>query len=251
MTLTPTDKERYRRHILLPEIGGQGQQALNAAKVLVIGAGGLGCPILLTLTSCGIGHLGICDGDKVELSNLNRQTLYGPSDIGRAKVDAAKERLTTHNPETMFTLYPEHMTDETVDDFLAPYDLIIEGLDRYAPRYTLNAACRRLNKPWMSSAVGRFNGQVALFDPRDASSACYACLVPEAPEDEALCETDGILGSVTGLVGTLAAHEAIKHICGMAPSLLNSLLIFDGKTSTTRRVGLPKDPECAVCGSGT
>ncbi len=251
MTLSPEEKARYRRHLLLPEIGGQGQQALKAARVLVIGAGGLGCPILSYLTAAGVGTIGICDGDVVEVSNLQRQTLYTDKDIGRPKVDCASDQLRQQNPHCTIKAHPEYLTDANAEELIGSYDLAIEGLDRFAPRYVVNAAARQTHTPWISAAIGRFDGQVALFDPRDAESPCYACLVPEAPmDDEAACEREGVLGAVPGIIGAVAAQEAIKWICGVHPTLSGQLIIYDGASTTMRRVTLPRDPNCPVCGVG-
>lgn len=248
MSLSPEERDRYLRHLLLREVGGQGQRALKAAKVLVIGAGGLGCPILQYLTMAGIGTIGICDADTVSLSNLQRQTLYTTDDVGKLKVDRAVARLSQMNPHVIFHQHPVYLTEENAADLIAPYDLIIEGLDRYAPRYVLNKACLEAGKPFLSAAIGRFDGQVALFAPGQDDHPCYACLVPAAPDDEALCETEGVLGAVPGVVGSLAAMEAIKLICRIAPSLHNTLLIYQGFEGTIRRVTVPKDPGCPVCG---
>lgn len=247
MTLSPEEQSRYHRQILMPEIGAQGQMALKAAKILVVGAGGLGSPTLLALTAAGVGEIGICDGDVVELSNLNRQTLYGMDTVGQKKAVAAEARLSSFNPHTKFHVIDHPMTAENAEILFTDYDLIIEGLDRFAPRYIINRTCLSLGKPWISAAVGRFDGQIAMFDPQNPHSACYGCLVPEAPTDEAQCEVAGVVGTTTAIVGSLAANEAIKAVCSM-PTLVGSMLIFDGRAGVTRRVGLPKDPSCAHCG---
>ncbi|MGV6820815.1 MAG: HesA/MoeB/ThiF family protein [Parvularcula sp.] len=246
MTLSQDEQARYHRQLLMPEIGAQGQMALKAARILVLGAGGLGSPVLMALTAAGVGHIGICDGDVVDLSNLNRQTLFGMEDLGRKKAIAAEERLRSFNPHTRFDVIDHPMTAENAEGLFANYDLIVEGLDRFAPRYIINRTCLTLGKPWISAAVGRFDGQIAMFDPQAVQSACYGCLVPTAPTDEAQCEVAGVVGTTTAIVGSLAANEAIKALCGM-PTLVGHMLIFDGKTGMTRRVRLPKDPNCMHC----
>lgn len=246
--LTPDDQVRYRRHLLLPEVGGQGQKALKRAKVLVIGAGGLGCPMLSYLTAAGVGTIGICDGDQVELSNLQRQVLYTMDDLDQPKAQCAAARLAQINPSTSFNIYPTPMTPDNVAALIAPYDLVVEGVDRYAPRYVLNQACLDARKPFLSAAIGRYDGQVALFEPGQPHRPCYACLVPAAPDHEAACETEGVLGATPGVVGALAAGEAIKWICGMDQTLAGEMLIYQGLAATLRRVTLPRDDKCTVCG---
>ncbi|MEM9421872.1 MAG: HesA/MoeB/ThiF family protein [Pseudomonadota bacterium] len=246
-TLSDEEKDRYKRHLLLPEIGGQGQRALKASKVLVVGAGGLGCPILSYLAAAGVGTIGLCDGDRVELSNLQRQPLYGVEDIGAFKVDAAVKTLSNINPHNEYKKHIVFLDESNAENTISGYDLIIEGLDRYAPRYVLNAACLALGKPFLSVAIGRFDGQIALFEPGVHGKPCYACLVPSPPTDEAHCETEGVLGAVPGVVGALAATEAIKWICRMDGALSAELLIYTGLQSGLRRVRLAPDPECAVC----
>jgi len=245
--LTPEQTARYKRHLLLPEIGGQGQQALLGASVLVVGAGALGCGMLPYLAAAGIGRIGICDGDKVEISNLQRQVLYRTGDIGRPKASCAAERLSTLNPDVRIEAQDCFVTAENAEALLAPYDLIVEGLDRYAPRYVLNSACLSLGKPLLSAAIGRFDGQIALFRPGRGEAPCYACLVPEAPDDEAACEAEGVLGAVPGIVGTMAAAEAIGWICGLGEPGKGWLILHDTLRASTRRIVLPRDPACPVC----
>ena len=247
MSLTPNERERYKRHLLLPEVGGQGQQKLKAAKVLVVGAGGLGCPILTYLAAAGVGTIGICDGDRIELSNLQRQTLYRTEDVGEPKAERAAHALKALNPHNEYRVHSTFLDKMNADSLVASYDLIIEGLDRYAPRYTLNSACLREKKPLLSAAIGRFDGQVALFEPGIEGKPCYACLVPEAPTDEAQCEAEGVLGAIPGVVGALAATEAIKWLCEMEGALSEELLIYSGVQGVLRRVRLRQDPGCLVC----
>jgi adenylyltransferase/sulfurtransferase len=239
---------RYLRHILLPEIGGQGQKRLGEASVLVVGAGGLGAPILSYLTAAGVGRIGICDGDRVESSNLNRQVLFGEADLGKPKVEVAAAALRSQNNAVKLDLHATFLDDSNAPRLIADYDLVVEGLDRYAARFVLNAACFRLRKPLFSSAIGRFDGQVAAYTPGCGDSACYACLVPEAPHNEAQCEEDGVFGPVPGLVGIIAATEVLKWIVGYGDSLIGHVLIYRGQDGSVRRVRLPRDPECRICG---
>lgn len=247
MSLSAGEIERYKRHLLLKEIGGQGQQRLKAARVAVIGAGGLGSPILAYLAAAGVGAIRIVDGDHVELSNLQRQTLYGMDDLGAPKAATAAAALTAINPEGAYEAHGIHLDNENAGDLIDGCDLVIEGVDRFPPRYIVNEACRKAGVPLLSSAIGRFDGQVALF-PMDAASACYRCLVPEIPEDAADCETEGVLGAVPGVVGSLAALEAIKHLVRMDGALQSELLVYQGLEARMRRIKVPKDPSCPVCG---
>jgi molybdopterin/thiamine biosynthesis adenylyltransferase len=244
--LTLDQAERYKRHLLLKEIGGQGQQRLLTSSVLVIGAGGIGCPLLSYLAAAGIGRIAICDGDRVALSNLQRQTLFTTADIGSSKAKAAARRLGPLNPDVNWSVHDEFLTGENARALLTGHDLVIEGLDRYAPRYILNEACLAAGIPLLSAAVGRFSGQVARFAPGGGEAPCYACYVPEAPEDEAACEAEGVLGATTGVIGALAAGEAGRVLCGEAMD--GSLLLFDGLAGTMRRAKIRRDPACAVCG---
>ena len=244
--LSPAQTDRYKRHLLLPEVGGQGQQALLAASVLVVGAGALGCPVLAALAGAGIGRLGVCDGDRVEASNLHRQTVYRTADIYLPKARAAAARLVDLNPGTQWSVHDAFLTDENADAILSGYDLVVEGLDRYAPRYVVNAACLRARLPLVSAGVRRFAGQVATLAPGRPDAPCYACLVPEAPDDESACEAEGVLGPVTGVVGNLVALAAIRLLTG--GDVMGRLTIYDGLAGTMRTARLPRDPGCPACG---
>ena len=247
MSLTPDQIERYKRHILLPEIGGQGQQALTAVKVLVIGAGGLGCPILQYLTAAGIGTIAICDGDKVSLSNLQRQTLYRTDDIGKSKVTCAITALKKLNPDVRFLPFKQNLTEIIAAKMIAPFDLVIEGVDRFTVRFMINQACLETKTPMLSSAIGRFDGQVAMFAPwRAEDQPCYRCLVPETPGEKANCETEGVLGAVPGIIGAYAAMRAVLWLSGVKMTT-DEVTIFDGLGGTMRSVTLKKDPACPGC----
>ena len=246
--MTPQQSERYKRHILLPEIGGQGQKALLSASVLVVGAGAIGCPALGYLAAAGVGRSGVCDGDVIELSNLQRQVIFRSEDIGRRKAGMAASRLAGLNPDVNWSVHDGDLSEANAAALVRRYDLVIEGLDRYAPRYVVNRACLDAGKPLLSAAVGRFPGQLALFRPGVGDHPCYACLVPAAPDDEAACEREGVLGAITGVVGTLTATEAVKHLCGMSGALDRQLRLYDGLMGSMRTVTLRRDPACPVCG---
>lgn len=249
MSLSPDELTRYARHIALREIGGQGQRALRAARVLMIGAGGIGCPALLYLAAAGVGRLGIVDDDAVALSNLQRQILYGTADIGAAKVAAAARALGALNDGVAVEGYAARLDAGNVDALVAGYDLVLDGCDNFPTRTLVNAACVRAKTPLLSAALSQWEGQVALFDPA-RGGPCYACLFPEppAPGLAPSCAEAGIVGALPGVVGALLALEAIKHLCAAGDSLRGRLLIFDGLHGETRRIGLRSRPDCAVCG---
>ena len=243
---------RYSRHILLKEIGGQGQKKLLGAKILVVGAGGLGAPIIEYLAAAGVGELQIADDDVVSLSNLQRQVIFRNDDIGRAKVDAAGEFITALNPGVKFKPLNLRIDETNAHALVGDVDLVVEGVDNFEARYALNAACIAARKPLVSAAVGRFEGQVATFKPFAAPDVlpCYRCLTPEEPprDQQVNCAEEGVLGVVTGVVGALAAMEVIKEIIGLGDSLAGRLLLYDGLAGETRTVRLSADPACIDCG---
>lgn len=250
--MTPEQRERYSRHILLKEVGGQGQQKLLAAKVLVVGAGGLGSPILSYLAAAGVGTLGVADDDVVALSNLQRQTLYRTEDVGRPKTQAAQDAIARLNPHVKTAPHPR--IDETnARALVGAYDLVVEGVDNFATRYALNAACIAEKKTLISAAVGRFEGQLSTFKSFAAPGVlpCYRCLVPEEPprDSQINCAEEGVMGAITGVLGTLAAMEVIKEVLGVGESLAGRLILYDGLGGTFRNIRLPADPECTDCGA--
>ncbi len=251
MPLTKPQIERYKRHILLKEIGGQGQQKLLDAKILVVGAGGLGSPILLYLAAAGIGTIGICDDDQVSLSNLQRQIIHNTDHIGIDKIKSATGSILRLNPDTKIIPHNFKVTKDNAHSLVSAYDLVIEGVDNFAARYVLNTACIQAKTRLISAAVGRFEGQISTFMPwaKPGLLPCYRCLVPQEPPQDAQinCETEGVLGAVTGVVGTLAAMEAIKEITGLGTGLAGRLLIYDGLAANTRTLKLPADPSCPDC----
>ena len=241
---------RYSRHILLPEIGIEGQDKLLAARALVIGAGGLGSPAALYLASAGVGRLTICDGDDVDLTNLQRQIVHRMQSIGMRKVDSARATLAEINPEVVVTALPERVDERRLEALVGDADVVVDGSDNFATRHAVNRVCARLRKPLVSGAAVRFDGQVAVFDLRAADAPCYACLVPEHGENEDVrCALMGVFAPLTGIVGSLQAAEALKLLTGAGETLTGKLLLLDALAMQVRVIRLKKDPACAVCGS--
>jgi len=246
--------ERYSRHMLLPEIGLEGQQRLQASRVLLLGAGGLGSPAAWYLAAAGVGTLRIADPDVVDRSNLHRQILHTEASIGTPKVESASERLTALNPRTRIEAVPELVTSDNVERLLAGVDVVIDGADNFAIRYLLNDACVKLAKPLVYGAVHRFEGQVSVFDAgrHRGEFPCYRCLFPEPPPPEAApnCSEAGVLGILPGVVGLLEATEAIKLLLGLGEPLRGRLLHFDAKGMRFRETRLGPDPDCPLCAPG-
>ena len=246
----PFDTEelrRYSRHLLLPEVGVVGQKKLRRAKVLLIGAGGLGAPAALYLAAAGVGELGLVDFDAVDLSNLQRQVLYTTRDVGRPKLSAAKERLEALNPGVRVATYEERLTSDNALELFRPYDVIIDGTDNFPTRYLTNDASVLLGKPNVYGSIYRFEGQVSVFDARHGP--CYRCLYPEPPPPDLVpsCAEAGVLGVLPGLIGTLQATEAIKLILGTGEPLIGRLLLFDALSLRFRELKLKKNPRCVLC----
>jgi molybdopterin/thiamine biosynthesis adenylyltransferase len=237
--------ERYARHLVLREIGGPGQQALKAARVLIVGAGGLGSPAALYLAAAGVGTLGLIDPDIAALSNLQRQVIYASADIGRLKVEAAAERLAALNPDIAIETYALAITAQNAPGIVSDYDLVLDGTDDFSTRFFVNAACVHESRTLVSGALGRWTGQVGVF----AGRPCYQCLVPEIPPDAETCAAVGVVGALAGVIGSMMALEAVKVITGAGEPLAGRLLIYDGLAAQTRTVKLPADPACPVCGS--
>jgi molybdopterin-synthase adenylyltransferase len=239
---------RYSRHILLPEIGIEGQERLRAAQILVIGAGGLGCPAALYLAAAGIGRLVIADSDAVDLTNLQRQILYRTGSIGMPKVEAARSALNALNPEVEVVALHTRVAPETMATLVAAADIVLDCSDNFATRHALNRACVELRTPLVSAAAIRFDAQVTVFDLRQPEAPCYACLFPEEGEvEEVQCAVMGVFAPLTGIAGALQAMEAIKLITGAGASLAGRLLLLDAKAADWRTVRVAKDPGCAVC----
>lgn len=238
--------ERYARHLVLREIGGQGQQKLKAAKVLVVGAGGLGGPAALYLAAAGVGTLGLVDADHVSLSNLQRQILFSTSDVGESKTDRGVQHLAALNPEVQLVSHPFALTADNAEALIGQYDLVLDGVDDFGVRYLINAACLATGKTLVSGAIGRWTGQVAVFH----GQPCYRCLVPEIPPGAETCSAVGVVGALAGIIGSMMALEAIKEITGAGETLASRLFVYDGLSAEARTVRLTADPDCPACGTG-
>ena len=241
---------RYSRHILLPEIGIEGQEKLQAAHALVIGAGGLGSPAAMYLASGGVGRISLADGDSVDLTNLQRQILHTTAAVGRAKAYSGKDTLAQLNPEIEVAAIPERLEGERLAALVASADVVLDCCDNFATRHAVNRACVAQRKPLVSGAAVRFDGQLSVFDLRQGSAPCYNCLFPEDTEaEETRCAVMGVFAPLTGIIGTMQAAEALKLLCGTGESLNGRLLLFDCLAMEWRSIRLSKDPACKVCGS--
>jgi molybdopterin/thiamine biosynthesis adenylyltransferase/rhodanese-related sulfurtransferase len=247
--LRPDQFERYRRHLTLPEVGLEGQQALLASRVLLIGAGGLGCPLAQYLAAAGVGTLGIVDFDVVDASNLHRQILYTPADVGRPKVDVAAERVGAMNPDVVVEGHRLHLTSDNALEILAEYDIVVDGTDNFPTRYLSNDACVLLGKPNVHGSIFRFDGQATVFDARHGP--CYRCLFPEPPPPGAVpsCAEGGVLGVLPGLVALIQATETVKLATGIGEPLYGRLLQYDALRMEFNEFRVKKDPACPVCGT--
>ena len=248
MTLSKEQAARYGRQLILPELGVQGQQRLRAASVLVIGAGGLGCPAALYLAAAGVGRVGLMDRETVALSNLHRQVLHTTDAVGRPKSQSAATRLAALNPDCALSPIQESLTAANALARLGPYDLVLDGSDNFPTRYLVNDACVLLAKPLVHGGVVQFRGQVMTVLP--GRSACFRCVFPEPPQPGAVpgCQDAGVLGSAAGIIGSLMAHEALRVLAGLGEPPGDRLLVFDGLASRFRDVPVRRNPGCAVCG---
>ena len=238
---------RYSRHILLDDIGIEGQERLRAAHALVIGAGGLGSPAAIYLAVSGIGRLTLADGDTVDLTNLQRQILHGTPDVGLAKAVSGERALRRLNPDVAIEIVDARVEGERLAALVADAGVVLDCSDNFATRHAVNRACVAAGKPLVSGAAIRFDGQIASFDRRDAASPCYACLFPESDEvDDVQCSTMGVFAPLTGIIGAMQAAEAVKLVVGL-PSLSGRLLLFDAKATQWTSIALDRDPRCAVC----
>ncbi len=239
---------RYSRHILLPEIGVEGQEALLAARVLVVGAGGLGSPAAMYLAAAGVGTLVLCDHDTVDLTNLQRQILHSAENVGRPKVESGRETLLRLNPEAHVETFALRLEAEALDDQVALADIVLDCSDNFATRHAINRACVRHRRPLVSGAAIRFDGQVSVFDLRRTESPCYHCLFPEGQDiEEVRCAVMGVFAPLTGIIGATQAAEALKLIVGCGTSLDGRLLLLDGLAMEWRSIVLGRDPACTVC----
>jgi molybdopterin/thiamine biosynthesis adenylyltransferase len=253
LDFTEAELHRYSRHILLAEVGAVGQARLRAARVLVVGAGGLGSPLALYLAAAGVGTIGLVDHDSLELSNLQRQVAHTTARIGRNKAESAAETLAALNPETRVEVHARRMDAEAARALIPRYDIVCDGTDNFATRFLLGDACHLLGRPLVSAAVLRFEGQLSVFQGhRGAPHPCHRCLHPEPPPEGLVptCSEAGVLGAVTGVMGTLQATEVLKLILGIGQSLSGRLLLWDALDARFRTVTLRRDPACALCGEG-
>jgi sulfur-carrier protein adenylyltransferase/sulfurtransferase len=248
VTLSKEEVLRYSRHLIMPEVGMAGQLKLKQAKVLCIGTGGLGAPLGLYLAAAGVGRIGLVDFDTVDFTNLQRQILFGTSDVGRPKIDAARDRLCDLNPEIQIDRFETHLSSENALDILKDYDIVVDGTDNFPTRYLVNDACVLLGKPNVYGSIFRFEGQVTIFGYPDGP--CYRCLYPEPPPPGLVpsCAEGGVLGVLPGIVGAIQAAETLKLIIGKGQSLVGRLLLFDALAMRFRELKLRKNPDCPVCG---
>jgi molybdopterin/thiamine biosynthesis adenylyltransferase len=243
MSFSDKEIERYARHLVLREIGGPGQQALKAARVLIVGAGGLGAPAALYLAAAGVGVIGIADDDVASLSNLQRQVLYTTEDIGRPKVGAAMAHLAALNPHVEIEPIAARIAAANARSIISHFDIVLDGTDNFETRFCVNAACVAEGKPLVSGAIGRWTGQIGIY----AGKPCYRCLVPEIPPDAETCSAVGVVGALAGVIGSMMALEAIKLITGAAEPLTGRMLIYDALSAEVRTVRVGADPDCPVC----
>ena len=249
MALTNDEVQRYSRHLIMPEVGVEGQEKLKAGSVLCIGAGGLGSPAALYLAAAGVGRIGVVDFDVVDYSNLQRQIIHGTSDVGRSKLASAKDRLLELNPHITVDTYETALSSKNALDLFRPYDVILDGTDNFPTRYLTNDACVILGKPNAYGSIFRFEGQASVFATK--GGPCYRCLYPEPPPPGLVpsCAEGGVLGVLPGVVGTIQATESIKLIMGIGEPLIGRFLIYDALRMKFRELKLKKDPECPVCGT--
>ena len=245
--LTADQVKRYSRHIIMPQVGSAGQRKLLQAKVLIIGAGGLGSPSAVYLSLAGVGTIGIADFDVVDVSNLQRQILHHNDDVGRPKVVSAKEAISAYNPDTNVVLHEEWLTSENAMDIVSQYDIVVNGADNFPSRYLINDAAYLCGKPLVDGSILIFDGQTTVFMP---GKGCYRCLFPSPPPPGMVpnCAEAGVLGALTGLVGSIQATETLKLILGIGESLTSRLLLIDGLSMDFREVRIPQNPRCPLCG---
>lgn len=251
MTLSDQQLDRYARHIVLRDIGGAGQSKLLSSHVLLVGAGGIGCPAIQYLAAAGVGTISVVDDDVVSLSNLQRQILYTENDIGTAKIDAAGAAVARLNPDVTFIGHKKRIDRSTSADILAGADVVIDGSDNFATRLIVNDLCLAAKVPLVSAAIGQFHGQIGTFTGWQDDAPCYRCFVGDAhdPDDCDDCATQGVLGAMCGLMGSFAAMEAIRALTSFGEAQKGKLNLFDGMAPAMRTIKLPKDPACSSCGA--
>ncbi len=246
--LSPTEIARYSRHLIMPEVGVDGQKRLKASSVLLIGAGGLGSPLGLYLAAAGVGRIGLVDFDVVDFSNLQRQVMHGTPDVGRPKLQSARDRLQAINPQVRLDLYETRLSSANALQLFAPYDIVIDGTDNFPTRYLVNDACVLLKKPNVYGSIFRFDGQASVFYP--SKGPCYRCLYPEPPPPGEVpsCAEGGVLGILPGLIGCIQATEAVKLILGKGEPLIGRLILYDALAMTFREFKVRRNPKCPMCG---
>lgn len=242
---------RYNRHIMLPQVGIEGQQKLRNAHILIIGLGGLGSPAAMYLASAGVGQLTLVDDDIVELTNLQRQIVHRSRNIGEKKVESARTNLLEINPDINITVIAERLDEKSLHQQVKLADVVLDASDNFATRFSINKACVKQKKPLVSGAAIRFEGQVSVFDARNNDSPCYSCLYPTTGEDNETCSENGILAPVVGIIGSIQALEAIKIICNIGQPLIGKLLLLDALSLQWRTMNFKKDPACPVCSQAT
>ncbi len=247
LTLTPEQVNRYSRHIIMPQVGSGGQRKLLQSKILIVGAGGLGSPAAVYLALAGVGTIGVVDFDVVDVSNLQRQILHQTADVGRPKVTSALETIKAYNPGTNVVLHEMWLTSENAMEIIPQYDLVVSGADNFPSRYLINDACYLAGKPLVDGSILIFDGQATVYVP---GQGCYRCLFPSPPPPGMVpnCAEAGVLGALTGLVGSIQAVEALKLVLGIGESLTSRLLLIDALSMDFRQVRIPKNPQCPLCG---
>ena len=246
MELTREQRQRYNRHLILDGFGPEAQARLLQAKVLLVGAGGLGSPVALYLAAAGVGTIGVVDGDTVSIANLQRQVLHSTPDVGRPKVEVARERMLAINPDIQVITYETYLSESNALDLIRPYDFVIDGTDNFATKYLVNDACVMLGKAYTMGGISRYSGQLMTHVP---GSACYRCLFPEPPaqSDVETCAMVGVLGSIAGMLGTVQATEAVKFLARVGEGLTNALLTFDALSMQWMRLDFCKNDSCSCC----
>lgn len=248
MQLTSEQRRRYNRHLILEGFGVEAQERLLQSRVLLVGAGGLGSPVALYLAAAGVGTIGIADGDSVSVTNLQRQVLHSTPDVGRPKVDVARERIAALNPDVKVETYEYYLSQTNALELIRPYDFVVDGTDNFATKYLVNDACVMLGKAFSMGGISRYSGQLMTHVP---GSACYRCLFPEPPakQDVETCAMVGVLGSIAGMLGTIQATECIKYLAGVGSLLTNAILTFDALSMQWNRFDFPQRSDCQLCGT--
>ncbi|MCF8473392.1 MAG: molybdopterin-synthase adenylyltransferase MoeB [Emcibacter sp.] len=249
MMLSDDQLDRYARHIILKQVGGAGQQKLLSARVLVIGAGGLGSPLILYLAAAGVGTIGVIDDDVVDLSNLQRQIIHTTDQLGNQKTASTKDMVGRINPDVKIITYPERLSKDNAEQIISAYDIVADGCDNFETRFIINDICLKLKIPFVSAALSQFDGQISTFKGYEKDKPCYRCFIPDHPGNVGNCAEAGILGAVAGVLGSMQAVEILKELLDLGDSLAGKLVLYDALSTTSRTIKLPKDSGCPVCGN--